>query len=1274
MDYIKKDKYSASNQACPPWQTRNRSPLNVHHRRKDETSCDMYARGAICRPERRQDLVARHRPPRFNSRESEWRPPPQHDYHLKNSRPPYSSEFNRKRSPSRSSGLQHRDPRGNISSHVGNCANILANKTAENNEYENMSVLNKNLNAKNENENDANLSGTDSSNMAEFSEIEDLVENPIKTVPAVAQEVQQPVISETKDCGSLETGSHILSGSSDHLDLSDLENFLDEEFQSNSPILSTKQSNHSEQFSSKEDDLPCSVASNVSDKKQSGKLNTPQTSVDYSYLSEILDKSNKQTPGSNQPVSKVKYEQPTPNKTSVTVDKNQKKKSKKTTRFTKKRSSTSNKKWRSPKRICSKSLEVDIKTENPDASQIKYPMNDKQNLSQSKQFVEKSGGQLPILNSNTQNPSNVAMSLSHMKEINGASNRPQEVGPQTKETVRKPSDTKKCENNVQNIENNVSPKNTTSNQPVNQPNDQAPMDASSGKAMFQDSQSSHQLQSAEPFQQRESNLQTSKQATNRTSRNTEPACLDLQALNADYALMNEYAPAEDCASLYLTSRKVTTGNENKPNSVDHNQNIVKRINSKVDESEIKESLDLLEMLLKFNNCPKVVMAADTLLQVCKDSNIQHPRLHGMMNRVSEMLVKFNQLEYLDKVIAAAVERKMKLQNRIIVALFHYYEDNGLTRKIKPIIQKISQHALLSQHLLRNLKCRFLDKSPEKQSDKHNYEDRNAEKSFIDSNKYEVAHTSTRSQQSANRGSKRKNSDSRNYSDPKSSEARDKRGNYGPHKSFRKSKSIDSETFVDNKHKPDGSNTDLSMLLMNRTSRHKRRTPGIDATDKSNLVSKFQSAASREDWTALGKNFVQLLFLINSKQTEEDMLLTFVGIMSVNKLFDASVFIKFDKAARMHFKDYKDVQILNRCLARIAISLVYNSGIKFAHGVIEYMVSTSLDYITTCPVPSKDSSSGKCFNAIKCLKICIQMEDYKLAVKLIKEFFIVHHVDIIGPVQGKTVCELLNLIAQQLLELHDIHESLICIQSIPLKYSKGMEVKVLEQILKHLLTTSTEENVISSIHITLDQLLNRNFISNLSLVRQIINNEGVANANVLEVYKYMENRGIYTYPKIDQFPHLVLIPHTMGLVEMSLALYRHLVELSIFLTEIQEKLKRDLPLRIVLTHNTGALADLSENKDKMKAYNDSENRLVETLRTWMIPALNIQKKFMMKQPNEVMINVDGLTVLQWMLTNTDYQEHATPGRHRTQNQTTENIASSVLSVLHDIIRKKMPSIP
>ncbi|XP_078486309.1 uncharacterized protein LOC101242817 [Ciona intestinalis] len=1239
MDYIKKDKYSSSNQACPPWQTsltRNRSPLNAHHRRKDETSYrDMYARGAICRPERRQDLIPRHRPPRFNSRESEWRPPQQHDYHLKNSRPSYSSEFNRKRSPSRSSGLQHRDPKGNISSHAASCASIIANKTVENKEYENMSVLNKNLNAKNENENDANLSGTDSSNMAEFSEIEDLVENPIKTVPDVAQGVQ-PVISETKDCGSPGTGSHILSGSSDHLDLSDLENFLDEEFQSNSPILSTKQNNHSEQFSSKEDDLPCSVASNISeDKKQSVKPNTPQASVDYSYLSEILDKPNKQTSGANQPVAKVKYEQPTQNKTSTTVDKNQKKKSKKTTRFTKKRSSTSNKKWRSPKRICSKSL-VDVKTENPDSSQIKYPMVEKQNLSQSIPSMEKSGGQSPILNSNTQNPNIGKTSLSHTKEISGASKRLQDVGPQTKETVRKPSDTEKCENNVRNIENNVSPKNSTFNQPVNQPNEKAPVDASSGKAMFQSSQSSLQLQSAEPFQQRESTVQTSKQVTiNHTSINTEPACLDLQALNADYALMNEYAPAEDCASLYLTPRKLTTGNENKQNFVDHNQNIVKRLNSKFDESEIKESLDLLEMLLKFNNCPKVVMAADALLQVCKDPNNQHPRLHGMINRVSEMLVKFNQFEHLDKVIAAAVERRMKLQNRIVVALFHYYEDNGLTRKIKPIIQKISQHALLNQHLLRNLKWRFLDKSPDKQSDKQINEDRNAEKSLINSNKFDAAHTSTRSQQSANRGSKRKTSDPRNYSDSKGSEAREKRGQFI-------NASIDSDTFVDNKHKPDGSNTDLSMMLMNRTSRHtKIRTSGIDATDKSNLVSKFQSAASREDWTALGKNFVQLLFLINSKQTEEDMLLTFVGIMSVNKLFDASVFIKFDKAARLHFKDYKDVQILNRCLARIAISLVYNSGIKFAHGVIEYMISTSMDYITTCPVPSKDTSSGKCFNAVKCLKICIQMEDYKLAVKLIKEFFIVNHVDIIGPVQGKTVCELLNLIAQQLLELHDVHESLVCIQSIPLKYSKGIEVKVLEQILKHLLTTSTEENVISSIHITLDQLLNRNLISNLSLVRQIINNEGVVNANVLEVYKYMENRGIYTYPKIDQFPHLVLIPHTMGLVEMSLALYRHLVELSIFLTEIQEKLKRDLPLRIVLTHNTGALADLSENKDKMKAYNDSENRLVETLRTWMIPALNIQKKFMMKQPNEVMINVDGLTVLQWMLTNTDYQEHATP---------------------------------
>ncbi|XP_078495201.1 uncharacterized protein LOC144750041 [Ciona intestinalis] len=227
------------------------------------------------------------------------------------------------------------------------------------------------------------------------------------------------------------------------------------------------------------------------------------------------------------------------------------------------------------------------------------------------------------------------------------------------------------------------------------------------------------------------------------------------------------------------------------------------------------------MLLKFNNCPKVVMAADALLQVCKDPNPnnQHPRLHGMINRVSEMLVKFNQFEHLDKVIAAAVERRMKLQNRIVVALFHYYEDNGLTRKIKPIIQKISQHALLNQHLLRNLKWRFLDKSPDKQIDKQNHEDRSAEKSFIDSNKFDAPHTSTRSQQSANRGSKRKSSDPRNYSDSKGSEARDKRGNYGSHKSFRKSKSIDSDTFVDNKHKPDGTNIDLSMMLMNRTSRH-----------------------------------------------------------------------------------------------------------------------------------------------------------------------------------------------------------------------------------------------------------------------------------------------------------------------------------------------------------------------------------------------------------------------------------------------------------------------
>uniref|UniRef100_H2YKD3 Uncharacterized protein n=1 Tax=Ciona savignyi TaxID=51511 RepID=H2YKD3_CIOSA len=123
-----------------------------------------------------------------------------------------------------------------------------------------------------------------------------------------------------------------------------------------------------------------------------------------------------------------------------------------------------------------------------------------------------------------------------------------------------------------------------------------------------------------------------------------------------------------------------------------------------------------------------------------------------------------------------------------------------------------------------------------------------------------------------------------------------------------------------------------------------------------------------------------------------------------------------------------------------------------------------------------------------------------------------------------------------------------------------------------------KDLVTCIQITVDQLLSRNL---LPLIRQVLNSNALVNANVLKVYKYMESRGIYSYPKIAHRPHLVLIPYTMGLVEMTLVLYRHLVELSMFLVELGEKLRTDLPLRVVLIWNVGGLTSLVTNPNVVR---------------------------------------------------------------------------------------------
>lgn len=398
----------------------------------------------------------------------------------------------------------------------------------------------------------------------------------------------------------------------------------------------------------------------------------------------------------------------------------------------------------------------------------------------------------------------------------------------------------------------------------------------------------------------------------------------------------------------------------------------------------------------------------------------------------------------------------------------------------------------------------------------------------------------------------------------------------------------------------------------------------------------------------GKCFTLLAEQVDASIKNQGFLYNLVEVLVVKDVYDPTDYISFDLFARKFSKrspgGARVVKLVNHCLARIAVTLVHLAVPGYAYHIVSYLERNRIKCYFVSLLDdenSRDSSQPlNVINASKFVRIAVANSDFGLARRLLFGHFHGHVRSRADNAMHKSsvMVELLCDIANFFAELHDIDQAIAFLRVLPNRFKGEKEIETISDLLRKVLF---ERSLFGDkfdpiwLESAANLLLDKNEIT---LLRRTLSS-GQLNSEKSQLFNYLERRGMYCAPRIELRPHLVLIPHTMSLTEMTLSIYRHLTKLVDFLMNIHENLNLTLPLRIVLLRKCGPFEALDTSEIPEEAYFASEERLVETATKLLKPPLRVIGRKTVKDSKhaETMFNVDMRSVRLWFFENTNYQE-------------------------------------
>nr|CAB3263105.1 uncharacterized protein LOC101242817 [Phallusia mammillata] len=157
--------------------------------------------------------------------------------------------------------------------------------------------------------------------------------------------------------------------------------------------------------------------------------------------------------------------------------------------------------------------------------------------------------------------------------------------------------------------------------------------------------------------------------------------------------------------------------------------------------------------------------------------------------------------------------------------------------------------------------------------------------------------------------------------------------------------------------------------------------GLEQRSVNKLQNKFECNDRNVDWEALGRNFAELISTIACSSNEDNIMSIFISAMVENKSTTAICFAKFVEGAQnLVKKTYpSNLSTVEKCLSRIAVSVVYQCNHVFAYDVITYMRKHKMNY--TCHTPVNILSANPCNVAMKFIKVCMELRDYFTASEI-----------------------------------------------------------------------------------------------------------------------------------------------------------------------------------------------------------------------------------------------------------------------------------------------------
>merc|ERR1719427_1138532 len=422
---------------------------------------------------------------------------------------------------------------------------------------------------------------------------------------------------------------------------------------------------------------------------------------------------------------------------------------------------------------------------------------------------------------------------------------------------------------------------------------------------------------------------------------------------------------------------------------------------------------------------------------------------------------------------------------------------------------------------------------------------------------------------------------------------------------------------------------------------------INVNDSS---SQFQQAIINGDWKKAGQTFHSLICCLGAKIHSENLLISIVFSLINGECYDPCNFFSFDRNARFQNEtNYQHViskeeitKTLFLSLSDIAMTLIYVSVPGYAYHVISYLIRNSLvNYKSNNLVESKANKNipNLISNFIKFLKVSQQNSDFILAKELLYDFFSSPIIQKKYMNYANDVIEVVCDIVTHATDMSHYEEALHLLQLIPHKQSESEKIgwMIGDILLNLMLNESCKTERVSKIMCIkqcADMLLAQ---KSTSPIRIALSSGGKINEYKSTLFSHLEFKGLYRAPRIEMRPHLILLPHTMSLTEMTLSIYRHLTNFVKFLMNINESVNLKIPLRIVLLKECHHFDPLDPKIFPEERYFKGEERLVETVQKLLEPPLRIIKRETVESYKETMYIIDMKTVRLWFLMNTNYKD-------------------------------------